>query len=272
MLKVTRLINIEAFFSAFETVFEPDYRYDGERHNFWEMVYAADGCIGVAEDERIYRLEKGEAIFHKPMEFHRIWSSDGTSPRVIFITFSATGDGFDMLGNGVFKINETLDAAINEALSNAVYCRDIEDPFKIQLAAVNMERFLLMLLESQIPESRQQKTIGTANYKEIIRVMNENLDKNLSSEDIAALCGLGLSNLKKTFRRYARTGVMEYFNHLKILRAMDLINSGLSMREISEALGYSSPNYFSDAFKRQCGITPTEYKRDYVTDIGGILL
>lgn len=53
---------------------------------------------------------------------------------------------------------------------------------------------------------------------------------------------------------------------------MVLINSGLSMREISEALGYSSPNYFSDAFKRQCGITPTEYKRDYVTDIGGILL
>lgn len=79
-----------------------------------------------------------------------------------------------------------------------------------------------------------QKTIGTANYKEIIRVMNENLDKNLSSEDIAALCGLGLSNLKKTFRRYAGTGVMEYFNHLKILRAMVLINSGLSMREISE--------------------------------------
>ena len=270
--KTERKIFIKSVITAIDAVRPKDFYFPGEMHNFWEIVCVAEGAAMATADERVYNLKKGNLLFHKPMEFHRIWSSDGTSPRVIFITFSATGDGFDMLGNGVFKINETLDAAINEALSNAVYCRDIEDPFKIQLAAVNMERFLLMLLESQIPESRQQKTIGTANYKEIIRVMNENLDKNLSSEDIAALCVLGLSNLKKTFRRYAGTGVMEYFNHLKILRAMDLINSGLSMREISEALGYSSPNYFSDAFKRQCGITPTEYKRDYVTDIGGILL
>lgn len=272
MLKIPRLITVEAFFSAFETVFEPTYHFKGERHNFWEMVYAADGCIGVAEDERIYALSKGEAIFHKPMEFHRIWSENGTAPRVIFLTFSASGNGFDTLGNGVFKISEEHELIINCALSAAVYCRDIDNPLKSQLAAVNLEKFILELIETQIPETRQPKTKGTASYKEIIRVMNDNLDKSLSLEELAQLCGLGVSNLKKIFRRYAGTGVMQYFNYLKIMRAMEMINSGLTMAEISELLGYSSPNYFSDAFKRQCGITPMQFKRGYITDVGGILL
>lgn len=272
MLNVSRLINIEAFFSAFERVFEPSYFFDGERHNFWEMVYAADGAIGVAEDDRIYSLSSGEAIFHKPMEFHRIWSAEGTSPRVIFLTFSASGDGFDTLGNGVFKISPEHNREIHSVLSNAEYCRTLENPIKNQLAAVGLEKFILELLENQSPEGRQEKTRGAANYTEIVRVMNENIDKNLSMEELAALCGLGVSNLKKTFRRYSGTGVMQYFNHLKIMRAMEMINSGLTMTEISERLGYSSPNYFSDAFKRQCGITPTQFKRGYITDVSGILL
>lgn len=272
MLKISRLLNIDSFFSAFESIFESNYKFDGERHNFWEMVYVADGCIGVAEDERIYRLTSGEAIFHKPMEFHRIWSDGGTSPRVIFMTFSASGGNFDILGNGVFKISAEHDLLINEALSAATYCREFDDPIKKQLAAVNLEKFLLTLLADQLPESRQQKTKGTSNYMTIVRIMNENIGKNLSLSELADLCGLGLSNLKKTFRRYSGTGVTEYFNHLKIMRAMELIASGLSMSEISERLGFSSPNYFSEVFKKQCGITPTEYKKRYVTDIGGILL
>lgn len=272
MLKITKLINIDAFFSAFESIFDPNYKFDGERHNFWEMVYVADGCIGVAEDDRIYKLSSGEAIFHKPMEFHRIWSSDGTAPRVIFLTFSASGGNFELLGNGVFKISAELEQIITESLSAAVYCREIDDPIKNQLAAVNLEKLLLKLMEAQLPESRQQKTKGTANYKLIIRVMNENIGKSISCEELAELCGLGLSNLKKTFRRYAGTGVMEYFNHLKIMRAMEMIAAGASMATISESLGFSSPNYFSEAFKKHCGITPTQYKRKFVTDVGGILL
>lgn len=272
MLKINRLVNIEAFFSAFEAVFDPDYRFSGERHNFWELVYAKEGCIGVAEDEKIYRLKAGEAIFHMPMEFHRIWSEQGTSPRVIFMTFSAPVGDLGILGKGVFKLNPILDSILREALDAAAYCREMDDPIKNQLSALNLEKFILTLMESQTPESRQQKTKGTANYRAIIKVMTDNVEKNLCSEDIAHLCGLSLSNLKKTFRKYTGMGIMEYFNSLKIMRAMTLMAEGLSMTQISDRLGYSSPNYFSEAFKKNCGVTPTRYKKDYITEIGGILL
>lgn len=43
---------------------------------------------------------------------------------------------------------------------------------------------------------------------------------------------------------------------------MALISEGeLSFRAISEHLGFESPEYFSRVFKKQTGITPTEYAK-----------
>lgn len=270
MLKIHRMLTIDALFSAFEVVRDKTFHFDGERHNFWELVYVVSGCIGVAEDEKIYKLEKGEIIFHMPMEFHRIWSAEDSNPHIIIMSFSAQGTGFDALGAGVFSVTD--DADLRKALSFASHCRHFDDPIKNQLAALCLEKFLLTVLEHQIPQSRQERTRGTEHYRRVIRIMNDHVGCNLSSLEIAELCGLSLSNLKKIFKKYADTGVMEYFNRLKMTRAMTLISEGISMAEISERLGFSSPNYFSDAFRRQCGLSPTEYRKRFISGTQDFLL
>ena len=35
-----------------------------------------------------------------------------------------------------------------------------------------------------------------------------------------------------------------------------------SMKEICDRTGYSDPNYFSRSFKKNVGVTPTEYKEN----------
>lgn len=36
---------------------------------------------------------------------------------------------------------------------------------------------------------------------------------------------------------------------------------GKSVKEISEMLSFSSPNYFTAVFKKEKGMTPTKYRR-----------
>ena len=263
MLEVHRRINIEAFFSAFERSFDKNFNFEGERHNFWELVYVVDGVIGAAEDDKIYKMKKGDIVFHQPMEFHRLWASDGTSPRTIIMSFSLSGSDFGILDKGVFSVSEEDEALLREAVGYAGECHEFEDDHESQLAALNVERIILNLLKNQTPDTRQQKTKGSLNYSRIVNVMNENLEKNLCAEDIAALCGLSLSNLKKIFKIYSGVGVMDYFNNLKTTKAMTMIREGVPIYEISDALGYSSPNYFSECFKKRSGLTPTEYRKRF---------
>ena len=79
--------------------------------------------------------------------------------------------------------------------------------------------------------------------------------------EIAKACGTSPTRLKCIFTKYSGLGVHKYFVSLKINVAAQLIKSGMTVTEISERLGFSSQGYFSLAFKRETGMSPTEYKK-----------
>lgn len=56
-------------------------------------------------------------------------------------------------------------------------------------------------------------------------------------------------------------GANEYVNKLRIEKSMELLrNTEMSITEIAERMGFSSSRYFSTAFKKYTGITPTQFK------------
>ena len=95
-------LEVEAFVSYFENTYPPEYSFDGEMHPFWELVYVAEGRIGVTAGERVLEVGAHQVIFHKPMEFHRLWSEGGTSPKLIVTAFEAEGADMKLLEHGFF--------------------------------------------------------------------------------------------------------------------------------------------------------------------------
>ncbi len=263
MIPLRKHVQVQTIFSAFEPVYDEKFHYEGERHNFWELVYVVDGCAGVLEDDKIYELYPGEVIFHMPMEFHRLWAKKDEKLHLIVMSFSLSGEDVSFLGKGAFRLAPSEYAILREALDAICHCVEFDNDIKNQMISNNLERLILKLLEEHSESKNQKKTIGNSNYKNIIAVMNANLDKKLSIDEIAKLCNLSTSNLKKTFKKYSGMGVIEYFNNLKIAEAIKLLGEDVPVAQISEMLGYSSPSYFTDAFKRHCGSSPTNYRKEY---------
>jgi AraC-like DNA-binding protein len=55
-----------------------------------------------------------------------------------------------------------------------------------------------------------------------------------------------------------------YLNHLRMQRAVQLLNSSnLSIKAISEQLGFSDQFYFSRAFAKLHGHSPSEHRKRY---------
>ena len=54
---------------------------------------------------------------------------------------------------------------------------------------------------------------------------------------------------------------MKHFTHIKIRRAIKLLDEGLPVSQVSERLGFSSASYFSAVFKRETGYTPGAYRK-----------
>lgn len=263
---------LRSIHTTFKQRCETGFYFKGEMHNYWELVYVTEGKVTVSEDNKVYELSEGNIIFHEPMEFHKIWLEKGPYARILVISFSTIDDFYHGLGDGVFTLDLQKRAELEEIYSLIRHNFDInnitvgkkEDNNEIseKITFMKFETFLLSLLSEQTKTGADMHTLSAMNYKRIIDVMTENIDHNLSVEEIAKLCNFSVSNLKKTFNKYAGGGVMKHFMRLKIKKAMDQLEQGYTSTQISNGMGFSSQNYFSKVFKRETGMLPSEFKRN----------
>lgn len=256
-------IRLHALVSASTVSYEPDFVFQGEQHNFWEFVYVVDGKIGATADSKIYTLSRGQIIFHRPMEFHKLWSADNSSPSLLISAFDVSGEGMCHLENGVFQLDlqaEELLMSYFHAVGPAFMPLDYSAA-QMQQIEYLLGQFLLYVSSHASDSLKQQHTRSAENYRQIVRTMKENVSKGLCSSDLARLCKLSESNMKKTFHRYSGCGVMNYYTRLKISYAKQLIIKGYSVGEISDMLSFSTQNYFSLVFKRITGMSPMQFRK-----------
>lgn len=110
---------------------------------------------------------------------------------------------------------------------------------------------------------------GEANIKERITksidFMKEHLREPLRIATLAAVVNLSRSHYTETFRRVTGYAPLMYLNHLRMQRAVQLLNgTNLSIKAISDQLGFSDQFYFSRAFTKLHGHSPSEHRRRYV--------
>ena len=69
--------------------FDKNFTFEGETHNFWEMVYIDKGKVLIKSESKEMILSQGEIIFHKPNEFHAIRAYE-SEPNFFVISFSCS--------------------------------------------------------------------------------------------------------------------------------------------------------------------------------------
>ncbi|MFC5683856.1 substrate-binding domain-containing protein [Flavobacterium sp. MAHUQ-51] len=111
------------------------------------------------------------------------------------------------------------------------------------------------------PESKfgnQEQTFITK-MNEIITSNVEN--PKFSVEDLADKMNVSRVQLYRKVKAIIGINISDHINNIKLEKAAELLKSNeMNISEIAYSLGFSSPNYFSTAFKNKFGISPKEYK------------
>lgn len=85
--------------------------------------------------------------------------------------------------------------------------------------------------------------------------------ENLNLTDLADKYHFNHSYLTRIFKKQKGQSPLKLINSLRIEDAKELLlNPELSIREISEMLGFSDQHYFSRSFKNSTGLSPNEYR------------
>lgn len=91
--------------------------------------------------------------------------------------------------------------------------------------------------------------------------IDKNYMKDISLDDISKYCNISSYYFSKLFKQEKGENYVEYLNRVRIENAKNMLSQGdSSIKEVCYSVGFSDPNYFSRAFKKYEGVTPTEFK------------
>ena len=116
--------------------------------------------------------------------------------------------------------------------------------------------------------SPQEATFSNADEQFMIK-LNEMIDQNLSQPDLdvkflTAQMAMSRTSLYNKVKELTGMGANDYINRRRIDKAIILlIQSDMSITEISEQVGFTYQRYFSTLFKEMKGMTPSQFRAQH---------
>ncbi len=285
-LSFDKLFNVEKLITIFYMELSKSFCYDGESHDFWEMVYIDKGEMICTADKNSFILRSGEMTFHKPNEFHNLSGNNNTSPNVSIITFECKSRAMKNFEGKIFKLSAEERSLLSSLFEEGLSCFKLEDetnpliqktkklttaPFgSSQMTKNLLEIFLIKLCRNTdvvTKKMRRSYLIDGINVpydiKEIIDILKKNIYGKITIGDVAKAVGKSESTVKKLF--VVHHGIIKYYNSLKIREAKRLIREErYNISQISDMLCFDTPQYFSKCFKSVTKMTPSEYKKSII--------
>lgn len=94
------------------------------------------------------------------------------------------------------------------------------------------------------------------------RYLDEHFKENINLDQLAAIAHINKYHMVHSFSREYGVSPINYLISRRIQESRHLLSeTNHSLSQISSMLGFSSPSYFSQSFKRIQGVSPMEYRK-----------
>ncbi|MCR4651959.1 MAG: response regulator [Lachnospiraceae bacterium] len=104
---------------------------------------------------------------------------------------------------------------------------------------------------------------NTQKIKQAIEYIEENYNSDLNMAVVSNYISMNYSLFSYTFKQYTGTNFVNYLKDIRMREAKKLL-TGTDMKivEISQQVGYDNEKHFMKIFKSECGVSPSEYRKN----------
>lgn len=210
-------------------------------------------------------FDAANGYFVAPNEFEII-KSDTESPFESY-WIMLEGDGaagllkkINLTHNCIFTIEQKEDciACIKDVLFNENYSNDAEEAYALQAA-------LYKILSIHMKNIEIEATNVTSVAAIVANTIKKNYNTPIKINDLAHDFNISRNYLYTLFKKTYGVSPQEYLLMRRIEKAKQLLSNNttdLSVKQISIAVGFENPLYFSRVFRARTGFSPTQYRKN----------
>lgn len=275
-----KVINVEDIQTIHYYDCDETFVFEGERHDFWEMVYVSSGMVEIQRDDETLILGQGSIIFHEPNEFHAIRAYQ-SSPDFFVMSFVCKSAIMKCFRQYHSLLSNPLRVFVSSMATEAQQAYDTDGRFDNKKAAIKNKdtiggeqmvksylEQLLILLAREISCYDNTSLFPNKESMEsrlVVEIKNYMMSKVTDKLDAAEICtyfGYSRAYICRLFKTQCGVSLMQFYIQQKVEYSKQLIQERRhNICQISNMLSFDNPQYFSRVFKRVTGLTPSEYSR-----------
>ena len=231
----------------------------------YQLVYITKGKgIFFSDENTKIEIERGDLLLLHPGQWHTYFPSPETGWNEYYIGFEGSIIENLIQTSFLSDRNTCIKVGLSESLVQ-LFGQSINiaqaDKASVQqyLGGVLMH---IIGLTFSILSNRQFEVNNMDQKIESAKIfMYENIYGDVDVEKLAERLNLSYSWFRKIFKDYTGYAPAKYFQELKIQKAKEMLaHTSMSIKEISFTLGYTTSEHFFSLFKRNVGMTPSEYR------------
>ncbi|GKS14908.1 AraC family transcriptional regulator [Paenibacillus chitinolyticus] len=116
-------------------------------------------------------------------------------------------------------------------------------------------------------DNRQNSCETHTLFERVSNYIQEYYYQSLTIASLAEQNNVNRNRLSYVFRRHAGMGPAEYLLKYRLNMAQRMLfTSDAPVQQIAQTVGIADPFYFSRVFKKQFGISPTEYREKFINN------
>jgi AraC family transcriptional regulator len=241
-----------------ETTYSPETRIPRHSHVNAHLTLVRQGAFTETYGTRTRLCEALTLSFHPPEEIHsaRIHDTGALSFNIELDAewlcrreIDVFQEGFDFQGGDLARIMLRLNHEFHLS----------DEPSSLAIEGMTLELLAVVARKRQSGPSCRKMPPWLERAWQIVQ---ERFREPLTLSDVASVVAVHPVHLATTFRRYYRCSLGDAVRRKRIeLASQQLAVSDAPMSEIAVACGFADQSHFCNTFKRQVGMTPSNFRR-----------
>ena len=246
--------------------FGGDWNSTAHTHACTELFYCLSGEGQFFIQGQLYPVQPDDLVIVNPQVEHTELSLNAAPLEYVVLGISGIEVLFGSSDEPYAILNcreqrERLGALLHMLLAEADHSLDGYETVCQDL----LEVLLIWLVRFSTLSLQLQKTTVRAENREcaeIKRYIDTNYRESITLDKLAGMAHLNKYYLSHAFQKEYGISPITYLSRRRIEESKYLLgNTSHTLAQVSELLGFSSPSYFSQCFRKAEGISPNEYRR-----------